>query len=191
LEAVTRYFGLKRLSRILTQADRDHKAPERQKCAICYRWHQGECRGKDSNPNWITNTEEQPEKVAELPTKESSKGYYTVRSTTDDITSIWWIDSAATYTVTNDKAWFTRHKASEPEPIQIGNNTELSAIAKGTVKLPNGIALQDVRYVFTFATNIIALADLRPYQPKYDWKKEEWLLRIGNIMMRIAKENRL
>ena len=86
-----------------------------------------------------------------------------MRSTTDDTISIWWIDSAATYTVTNDKAWFTEHKVSEPEPIQIGNNTELLVIAKGTVELPNGIALQDVRYVPTFVTNIIALADLRPY----------------------------
>src|SRR5450755_2988895 len=83
------------------------------------------------------------------------------------------------------------HKTSEPEPIQIGNNTELSAITKGTIELPNGIALQDVRYMLTFATNIIALADLKPYQPEYDWKKEEWLLRIGNTTMRIVKENRL
>src|SRR5450755_223953 len=101
-------------------------------------------------------------------------------------------DIAATYTVTNDKAWFTtHHKASEPEPIQIGNNTALSALAKGTVELPNGIALQDVRYVPTFATNIIALADLKPYQPEYNWKEEEWLLRVGDPTIRIAKENRL
>ena len=65
------------------------------------------------------------------------------------------------------------HKISKPKFIQIGNNTELLAITKGTVKLPNGIALQDIRYVPTFATNIIALADLRPYQPEYDWNKEE------------------
>jgi hypothetical protein len=104
LEAVTRYFGLKRLTKMLT--DRDHKkAPERQsrqeqsvtatdsakqnrptsqhpKCATCHRWHQGECRGKDWNPNTV----KQPEKVAELPTKEPSKGHYTVKST--DTTSI-------------------------------------------------------------------------------------------------------
>ena len=123
LEAVTRYFKLKRLTRMPTQAERDRgKAPERQsrqeqsatatdsakqnrptsqhpKCATCHKWHQGECRGKDWNPNWTTNIVKQPEKVAELPTKEPSKGYYTVRSTTDDTTSTWWIDSAATYTV--------------------------------------------------------------------------------------------
>jgi hypothetical protein len=65
------------------------------------------------------------------------------------------------------------HKASKPELIQIGNNTELSIIAKNTVELPNGIALQNIRYMLTFATNIIALANLRPYQPEYDWKKEK------------------
>ena len=58
--------------------------------------------------------------------------------------SVWWIDSATTYIITNNKTWFTTYKACEPEPILIRNNTTILAEAKGTVKLPNGIILQDI-----------------------------------------------
>jgi hypothetical protein len=42
-----------------------------------------------------------------------------------------------------------------------------------------------------FAINIIALADLRAYRPAYDWKNAEWLLNIGNDIIRVAEESRL
>jgi hypothetical protein len=67
----------------------------------------------------------------------------------------------------------------------------LPAVAKDTVKLPNGLVLHDVRYIPAFATNIIALIDLRAYRPAYDWKNAEWLLNIGNDIIRVAEENRL
>jgi hypothetical protein len=64
-------------------------------------------------------------------------------------------------------------------------------MAKGTIKLPNGLVLHDVRHVPAFATNIIALTDLRAYRPAYDWKNAEWLLNIGNDIIRMAEESRL
>jgi hypothetical protein len=153
LEAVTRYFGLKRPLRTPTQAEKDpKKAPERQsrqeqtaadsekqtkpKCVTCGRRHTGVCYGKDWTPYQTTGTE----KIAELPAKEPPKGLYIVKSMSNNM-SAWWIDSAATYIITNNKTWFTTHEACEPEYIQIRNDTTLSAMAKGTVKLPNGIIL--------------------------------------------------
>jgi hypothetical protein len=109
LEAVTRYFGLKRPSRLPIQVEKNSKkAPDRQtrqekstteeekkdrpfnthpRCAICRRRHIGVCYGKDWTPNWIPDTDKQPGKAAELPAKELPKGLYTVRST-DNTTSI-------------------------------------------------------------------------------------------------------
>jgi hypothetical protein len=159
LEAVTRYFGLKRPSRTPTQAEKDpKKAPKRQsrqeqtatdsekqtkpKCVTCGRRHTGICYRKDWTLNRTISTERErePEEVAELPTKEPPKGLYIVKPMTNT-TSAWWIDSAATYTITNNKIWFTTHEACELEYIQIGNDTTLLAMAKGIVKLPNGIIL--------------------------------------------------
>jgi hypothetical protein len=62
---------------------------------------------------------------------------------------------------------------------------------KGTVKLPNGLVLHDVRHMPAFAINIITLIDLRAYRPAYDWKNAEWLLNIGNDTIRVAEESRL
>jgi hypothetical protein len=67
----------------------------------------------------------------------------------------------------------------------------LPVIAKNTVKLLNKLILHDVRYIPAFATNIIALIDLRAYRPAYDWKNAEWLLKIGNDTIRVAEESRL
>jgi hypothetical protein len=41
-------------------------------------------------------------------------------------------------------------------------------MVKGTVKLPNGLVLHDVRYMPAFAININNIADLRAYRSAYD-----------------------
>jgi hypothetical protein len=232
LEAVGRYFGLKRPSRLPPQTEKDpKKASDRQSrqpatttsttpatntstttatntstdsekqnrstyhnrptCATCVRKHLGICKSKDWNPY----TDKQPEKSAELPAQDLSKGFYAIKSANSSIlssiSSAWWIDSDAIYTLINNKAWFIIYKECELDPIQIGDNNALPAVVKGTVKLSNELVLHDVRHMPAFAINIIALADLRAYRPAYDWKNAEWLLNIGNDTIRVAEESRL
>jgi hypothetical protein len=79
----------------------------------------------------------------------------------------WHIDNGATYTTTPNKAWFVSYEARQDKYIQTGSK-QLQKVKKiGTVKLPNGLYLQNVRHISFIKVNLIALADLKQYKPKY------------------------
>jgi hypothetical protein len=79
----------------------------------------------------------------------------------------WHIDSDATYTIIPDKAWFVTYEPKENEHIEIGNK-KLQKVKKiGTIKLPNGLKIQNVRHTPSIKVNLIALTDLRHYKPRY------------------------
>jgi hypothetical protein len=60
------------------------------------------------------------------------------------------------------------------------------------VELSNGLYLQNVRHTPTIKVNLIALADLKQYKPKYQWETEEFLLHIDNTKtIRVLMNDRL
>jgi hypothetical protein len=79
----------------------------------------------------------------------------------------WHIDSGATYIITLNKAWFVSYEARQDEYIQIGSKQLQKVKGIGTVELPNGLYLQNVRYIPFIKVNLIALADLKQYKPRY------------------------
>jgi hypothetical protein len=99
----------------------------------------------------------------------------------------WWIDSAATYTICHERAWFITYEICEPEIIEAGGNISLPAIAIGTIELPNGLVLTGVRHISIFGTNLIAFMDLRSHKPIFDWESMKCILHIGNRTVRIAE----
>jgi hypothetical protein len=79
----------------------------------------------------------------------------------------WHIDSGANYTTTPDKAWFVTYEPKENEYIKIGNKKLQKIKEIGTVKLLNGLRIQNVRHIPFIKVNLIALTDLRHYKPRY------------------------
>jgi hypothetical protein len=79
----------------------------------------------------------------------------------------WHIDSGATYIIIPDKAWFVTYEPKENEHIEIGNKKLQKVKGIGTVELPNGLRIQNVRHTPSIKVNLIALADLRHYKPRY------------------------
>jgi hypothetical protein len=79
----------------------------------------------------------------------------------------WHIDSGASYIITPDKAWFVTYEPKENEHIEIGNKKLQKVKRIGTVKLPNGLRIQNVRHTLSIKVNLIALADLRHYKSRY------------------------
>jgi hypothetical protein len=62
----------------------------------------------------------------------------------------------------------------------------------GTVELPNGLLIQNVRHTPSIKVNLIALADLKQYKPEYQWETEEFLLHIDDIKtIRVLMSDRL
>jgi cytoskeletal protein RodZ len=62
----------------------------------------------------------------------------------------------------------------------------------GTVELPNGLRIQNVRYIPFIKVNLIALADLRHYKPRYQWETAEFLLHIDDTTtIRVLISDRL
>jgi hypothetical protein len=60
------------------------------------------------------------------------------------------------------------------------------------VKLPNGLRIQNVRHTPSIKVNLIALADLRYYKPKYQWEITEFLLHVDNTTtIRVLISDRL
>jgi hypothetical protein len=80
---------------------------------------------------------------------------------------IWHIDNGATYITTPNKAWFVSYETRKNKYIQTGSK-QLQKVKKiGTVKLLNGLYLQNVRHIPSIKVNLIALADLKQYKPRY------------------------
>jgi hypothetical protein len=95
-----------------------------------------------------------------------SKSYF-AKAMAESSQYSWHIDSGATYTITPDKAWFVTYEPKENEHIKIGNKKLQKIKGIGTVELPNGLRIQNVRYTPSIKINLIALADLRHYKPRY------------------------
>jgi hypothetical protein len=79
----------------------------------------------------------------------------------------WHIDSGASYIIILDKAWFVTYEPKENKYIKIGNKKLQKVKGIGIVKLPNGLRIQNVRHILFIKVNLIALADLRHYKPRY------------------------
>jgi hypothetical protein len=104
----------------------------------------------------------------------------------------WHIDSGAIYIIIPNKAWFVTYEPKENKHIKIGNK-KLQKIKKiGTVKLPNGLRIQNVRHIPSIKVNFITLADLRHYKPRYLWETAEFLLHIDDTTtIRVPMSDRL
>jgi hypothetical protein len=62
----------------------------------------------------------------------------------------------------------------------------------GTVELLNGLRIQNVRHIPFIKVNLIALADLRHYKPRYLWETAEFLLHIDDTTtIRVPMSDRL
>jgi hypothetical protein len=79
----------------------------------------------------------------------------------------WHIDSGASYIITLDKTWFVTYESKENKYIKIGNKKLQKVKRIGTVKLLNELKIQNVRHTLFIKINLITLADLRHYKPKY------------------------
>jgi hypothetical protein len=79
----------------------------------------------------------------------------------------WHIDNGASYITIPDKAWFVTYELRENEYIDIGNKKLQKVKGIGTMELPNGLRIQNVRHTLSIKVNLIALADLRHYKPRY------------------------
>jgi hypothetical protein len=95
-----------------------------------------------------------------------SKSYFT-KVMAESSQYSWHIDNGATYIIIPDKAWFVTYEPKENEHIEIGNKKLQKIKGIGTVKLPNGLRIQNVRHILFIKVNLIALADLRHYKPRY------------------------
>jgi hypothetical protein len=79
----------------------------------------------------------------------------------------WHIDSGASYIIISDKAWFVTYEPKENEHIKIGNKKLQKVKGIGIVELSNGLRIQNVRHTPSIKVNLIVLADLRHYKPRY------------------------
>jgi hypothetical protein len=79
----------------------------------------------------------------------------------------WHIDNSVIYTIISDKAWFVTYEPKENEYIKIGNKKLQKVKGIGIMELPNGLRIQNVRHTPSIKVNLIALADLRHYKPRY------------------------
>ena len=62
----------------------------------------------------------------------------------------------------------------------------------GTVELLNGLRIQNVRHILFIKVNLIVLADLRHYKPRYQWETAEFLLYIDDTTtIRVLMSDRL
>jgi hypothetical protein len=156
------------------QQDRQHDRSGKSKYPDCDKSHPGACHtnttsnslnptSKSSNP--LSN--KQSTKVTELATSEIAGKSFFTKGAAESSQHTWHIDSGANYTTTSNKAWFVSYEIRENEHIQIGNNKLQKVKGTGTVKLPNGLRMQNVRHIPFIKVNLIALADLKQYKPEY------------------------
>jgi hypothetical protein len=120
-----------------------------------------------------------------------NKSYFT-KAMAETSQYSWHIDSGATYTITPDKAWFVTYEPKENEHIEIGNKKLQKVKGIGTVELPNGLRIQNVRHIPSIKVNLIVLADLRHYKSRYQWETAEFLLYIDDMTtIRVLMSDRL
>jgi hypothetical protein len=120
-----------------------------------------------------------------------NKNYFT-KAMAETSQHSWHIDSSANYTTTPDKAWFVTYEPKENKHIKIGNKKLQKVKGIGTIELPNGLRIQNVRHTPSIKVNLIALADLRHYKPRYLWKTAEFLLHIDDTTtIRVPISDRL
>jgi hypothetical protein len=120
-----------------------------------------------------------------------NKSYF-VKAMAETSQYSWHIDSGVTYIIIPDKAWFVTYEPKENEYIEIGNKKLQKVKGIGTVKLLNGLRIQNVRHILFIKVNLIALADLRHYKPRYLWETAEFFLYIDDTMtIRVLISDRL
>jgi hypothetical protein len=186
------------------QQDRQHDRQQiKPKCPDCGRSHPGAClkntntnTSNSSNPtskspNPSSNTNTQPTKKTELAMSDVAGKNFFAKGAVESSQHTWHIDSGATYTITPNKAWFVSYEARQDEYIQTGSKQLQKVKGIGTVELPNGLYLQNVRHIPSIKVNLIALADLKQYKPRYQWEIEEFLLHIDNTTIRVPMNDRL
>jgi hypothetical protein len=187
------------------QQDRQHDRQQtKPKCPDCGRSHPGAClkntttnTSNSSNPtskppNPSSNTNTQPTKKTELAMSDIAGKSFFAKGAVESSQHTWHIDSGATYTTTPNKAWFVSYEARQDEYIQTGNKQLQKVKGIGTVELPNGLYLQNVRHTPSIKVNLIALADLKQYKPRYQWETEEFLLHIDHTKtIRVPMNDRL
>ena len=125
---------------------------------------------KDSNPfKPISSNNTKPHTTAttELAADSTVNKSYFAKAMAETSQHSWHIDSGASYTIIPDKAWFVTYEPKENEYIKIGNKKLQKVKRIGTVKLPNGLRIQNVWHIPFIKVNLIALADLRHYKPRY------------------------
>jgi len=137
------------------------------------------------NPSSTTNT-------TELATSDTAGKSYFAKGAVESSRLTWHIDSGATYTTTPNKAWFVSYEARQDEYIQTGSKQLQKVKGLGTVELPNGLRIENVRHTPFIKVNLIALADLRHYKPRYQWETAEFLLYIDDTTtIRVLMSDRL
>jgi hypothetical protein len=185
------------------QQDRQHDRQQtKPKCPDCGRSHPGACH-KNTNmsnssnptskpPNPSSNTNTQPTKETELAMSDVAGKSFFAKGAVESSQHTWHIDSGATYTTTPNKAWFVSYEARKDEYIQTGSKQLQKVKGIGTVELPNGLRMENVRHTPSIKVNLIALAELRRYKPRYQWETEEFLLRIDHTKtIRVPINDRL
>jgi hypothetical protein len=95
-----------------------------------------------------------------------NKSYFT-KAMAETSQYSWHIDSGVSYITAPDKAWFVTYEPKENEYIKIGNKKLQKVKGIGTVELLNGLRIQNVRHTLFIKVNLIALADLKHYKPRY------------------------
>jgi hypothetical protein len=106
-------------------------------------------------------------KTTELTADSTVNKNYFIKVMTETSQHSWYIDSSASYIIIPDKAWFVTYEPKENEYIKIGNKKLQKVKGIGTVELLNGLRIQNVRHILSIKVNLIALADLRHYKPRY------------------------
>jgi hypothetical protein len=186
------------------QPDRQHekqhdRQPGKSKCPDCGKSHPGACHTnitsnnlnptpKPSNPS----SNKQSTKTTELAADSTVNKNYFAKAMAETSQHNWHIDNGANYTTTPDKAWFVTYEPKENKHIKIGNKKLQKVKEIGTVELPNGLRIQNVRHTPSIKVNLIVLADLRHYKPRYQWETAEFLLHIDDTTtIRVPISDRL
>jgi hypothetical protein len=162
-----------------TEADSHDGQQKRQKkhpCRHCNKWHTGICHtiiNKDSSLSKPIPSDNTKPQIISTTTKTElaadsivNKSYF-AKAMAETSQHSWHIDSGVSYIITPDKVWFVTYEPKENEHIEIGNKKLQKVKRIGTVELPNGLRIQNVRYIPSIKVNLIALADLRHYKPRY------------------------
>jgi hypothetical protein len=150
---------------------------------------------KDSNLSKSTssdNTKPHITATIELAADSTVNKSYFAKAMAETSQYSWHIDSGVSYIIISDKAWFVTYEPKENEYIKIGNKKLQKIKGIGTVKLSNRLRIQNVRHIPFIKVNLIALADLRHYKPRYQWETAEFLLHIDDTTtIRVLMSDRL